>query len=863
MMQTKWFTKSLVEMSETFDINKGLTDAQVEESRLKNGENKLKEIKGRSIWNQIIDQFKDTTIIILLVAVVINIQFGDKFDSFVILAIIILNAVIGVVQEGKAEKSLKALQDMSTPHAKVIRNGQEQSISSEDVVVGDLLVLDAGDLVAADVRIVDSKSLKVQESSLTGESVPVDKLADYVAEDDAVLGDRTNMAYSSGMVSYGRGRGLVVATGMDTEVGKIATLIQGTKNEVTPLQKQLNQLGKYLGIGAIAACGLMFAVGTLNGVDPLEMFLTAISLAVAVVPESLPAVATIVLAMGVNRLVGRNAIVRNLNSVETLGGASVICSDKTGTMTQNVMTVQEYWTGATKEDLARGLLLCNDSRKINNVWVGDPTETALSAWSEVVGLDAEQELLTHTRLDEVPFDSGRKRMSTINEINGQNVVFVKGGVDEVLAKVTHYISEGEVRPMDDAYLEKIKTENKRLGVKALRVLTLAYKNVNESELSEAEIESDLIFMGLVGMIDPARPEVAEAIAISKQAGIKVIMITGDHATTAEAIGRDVGLLEEGQEVLTGKELDLMSEEELFDRVQNIGVYARVSPEHKMRIISAWKHHGHVVAMTGDGVNDAPALKRADIGAAMGIVGTEVAKSAADMVLTDDNFATVVVAVEEGRRIKDNIMKAVSYLLSCNVGELLALLVAILLNWKSPLLPIHLLWVNLVTDSLPALALGIDEAEDDIMDRKPDMSGSLISKSMLWRIAYQGIVIGGVTLLAYMYGVGYLGEHGGLESVEQGRTMAFIVLAFSQLLHSFSIHSSSKSVLTSFWKNKWLIGATIINALMILAVLFVPILNDLFKLGTLDTHHWVVVVGLMFVPLVVVEVMKLVKLNGKH
>lgn len=862
MEQTKWYTKPLDEISKELDIVNGLTDEQVVKSRTENGINKLDEAKGRSIFEQILDQFKDTTIIILMVAVVINIFFGDKFDSFVILAIIILNAVIGVVQEGKAEKSLKALQDMTTPHAKVIRNGQEVSVSSEDLVVGDLLVLDAGDLVAADVRVTDSKSLKIQEASLTGESVPVDKFSDVVVAADASLGDRKNMAYSSGMVSYGRGQGIVTAVGMQTEVGRIATMLQETKQDATPLQKQLNDLGKILGIGALAACALMFVVGTINGVAPLDMFLTAISLAVAVVPESLPAVATIVLAMGVNRLVERHAIVRNLPSVETLGSASVICSDKTGTLTQNVMTVQEYWTENNVNDFALGMLLCNDSRMIDNVWVGDPTETALSAWADTIGLDTQSLLKENTRLNEVPFDSGRKRMSTINLVDGKKLVYVKGGVDEVLSQVKYYEANGVVSEMNDAYLDTIQKENKRMGSKALRVLTLAYKVVESEDLSEAQIESDLIFVGLVGMIDPPRPEVKDAIAVAKHAGIRVVMITGDHMTTAEAIGRDIGLLEEGQLVVSGKEVDAMSDDDLFDKVTQIGVYARVSPEHKMRIISAWKQHGHIVAMTGDGVNDAPALKRADIGAAMGIVGTEVAKSAADMVLTDDNFATVVDAVEEGRRIKDNIMKAISYLLSCNVGELMALLVAILFAMESPLLPIHLLWVNLVTDSLPALALGVDNAEDDIMDRHPDMSGSLINKSMIWRIAYQGIVIGGVTLIAYLYGLGTLGTHGN-DSVEQGRTMAFIVLAFSQLIHSFSIHSSQKSVFTSFWKNKWLVLATLVNGLMILGVLFIPVINDLFKLGTLDGHHWIVVGILMFVPLVVVELMKLLKLNGKH
>ncbi|CAM4183243.1 cation-translocating P-type ATPase [Erysipelothrix inopinata] len=860
MKDTKWYTQTLEEVSTRVDVVNGLTTSQVMESREKFGENKLVEAKRRSFFLRLLDQFKDVTIVILIIAAVINVQFGEAVDSIVILAIVALNAVIGMVQEDKADKSLKALQDMSTPTAKVIRDGKEQAVNSHDIVVGDLIILDAGDLVAADIRITKSNSLTVQEASLTGESVPVEKHADYVCAEDAVLGDRKNMAYSSGMVSYGRGQGIVTAVGMDTEVGKIAQLLNETKNEPTPLQMQLNQLGKVLGIGAIIACGIILLVGVLNNHDPLEMFLTAVSLAVAVVPESLPAVATIVLALGVQRLVERHAIVRNLPSVETLGSASVICSDKTGTLTQNVMTVMEYWTEGDVKELAQGMLLCNDSRKNNGAWVGDPTETALSVWAETLDMPATELLTQHVRINEVPFDSTRKRMSTINVIDGVKTVLVKGGVDEVLNVVKYMEVDGKVVPITSEYIQEIQEKNKEMGSKALRVLALAKKVVEDENIEAAEIESELVFVGLAGMIDPPRPEVVDAIRTSKNAGIKVVMITGDHAITAEAIGREIGLLEEGQLVITGKELDAMDDDELFNQVEHIGVYARVSPEHKMRIISAWKKHGHIVAMTGDGVNDAPALKRADIGAAMGIVGTEVAKGAADMVLTDDNFATVVVAIEEGRRIKDNIKKAIAYLLSCNVGELLVLLIAILFDWPAPLIPIHILWINLVTDSLPALALGVDGAEEGIMDRKPETSKSLINKGMMWRIAYQGVLIGGATLFAYMYGSGMLWEAG---DVETGQTMAFITLGFSQLIHSYSIHSSEKSVFTSFWKNKYLLLATLVNAAMMLAVLFIPAVNDLFKLGTLDLHHWEIVVGIMFIPLAVVEIMKLIKLNGKH
>ena len=855
MEEKKWFTLSLDEVKDEMDSVMGLSEQEVIQSRKKHGENKLVEPAKRPLILRILDQFRDVTIIILIIAAVISFFIGSRTDAIIILAIVGLNAVIGLVQENKAEQSLKALQDMTTPTAKVIRAGSERSISSQDIVYGDLLVLEAGDLVAADVRIVESSSLKIQESSLTGESVPVNKVADKTLPADAVLGDRSNMAYSSGMVSYGRGKGLVTAVGMDTEVGKIATLLTETVQDPTPLQTQLNKLGKYLGIGAVIASGIIFAVGVYNNQPFLDMFLTAVSLAVAVVPESLPAVASIVLALGVQRLVEENAIVRNLPSVETLGSASVICSDKTGTLTQNVMTVQEHWSLTSKELLSNGLLLCNDSRKIDGEWVGDPTETALSAWSDTLGYDSDSIFHQMVRLNEVPFDSGRKRMSTLNEYKGEKTVFTKGGLDEVLAIVTKIEVNGETRAITEDDIKTIKSENVRMGTKALRVLALAKKNVDRSDLEASEIESDLTFVGLVGMIDPARPEVKEAIRVSKQAGIRVVMITGDHATTATAIANEIGLLEEGQLSITGKELDIMTDDDLFEQVEHIGVYARVSPEHKMRIISAWKRHGHIVAMTGDGVNDAPALKRADIGAAMGIVGTEVAKGAADMVLTDDNFATVVNAVEEGRRIKDNIIKAISFLLSCNAGELLLLLVAILFSLGIPLLPIHLLWINLVTDSLPALALGVDGPAEGIMDRKPDLSGSLINKTLLIRIAYQGTVIGGTALVAFLYGTGDLGTHSG--SLEQGQTMAFVVLAFSQLIHSFSVHAGTQTVFKSFWKNKWLIYATLVNGAMILGVVLIPGVNDLFRLSNMDTHHWLVVVGLMFVPLIFVELLKVV------
>ena len=803
-------------------------------------------------------------IIVLLVASLISYYLGDKTEAIIIISIVVINAFIGFTQENKAEESLKALQEMSSPNSKVIRGGKEMSIPSKEIVVGDLLVLEAGDLVSADIRLVRSNSLQIQEASLTGESVPVSKSFAYVGETTDVLGDRKNMAYSSGTVTYGRGMGVVTAVGMKTEVGKIAEMLQSTINTQTPLQKKLDKLGRTLGYFALGATTLIFVLALFKAeMDIMEAFMMSVSLAVAVIPEGLPAVSTIVLAMGVKRLVEKHAIIRTLPSVETLGSASVICSDKTGTLTQNKMTVMESWTldeSITPETLATYSSLCNDSRFIEGVWVGDPTETAFTVWSDKLGLNTQDIIASHTRVNEIPFDSARKRMSTVNQFDEGLRALAKGGVDEILAVSKYVLRNNEIVEMTEEDKERIQTQNATFAEKALRVLAVSYKpletNPEEGDLS---IESNLIFVGLVGMIDPPRPEVYDAIETCKRAGIRTVMITGDHAITAKAIADEIGMLN-GQEVVTGQDLDQMSDQELFDRVEDIAVYARVSPEDKMRIITAWKGHGHIVAMTGDGVNDAPALKRADIGAAMGIVGTEVAKGASDMVLTDDNFATVVVAVREGRRIKDNIMKSINYLLSCNVGELITLLVAILFSWGTPLIPIHILWVNLVTDSLPALALGVDPAEDDIMDHKPDTSTSLLNKNSFWRIGYQGVMIGGLTLFAFMYGSGKLWNPEG--SLEMGQTMAFTVLAFSQLVHAYNIHSPHKTVFKTFFKNKWLVLATLVNALMMLAVLFIPALRDIFNLIPLDLHHWEVVGLLVLFPLPFVELMKLLKLNGR-
>ena len=857
-----WHNLTLEESLLETDLKQGLSDQQVLKQRELFGENKLQEGKKAGLLQLFLKQFNNSMIIILMIASLISFFLGERTDAIIIMAIVVLNAVLGVVQEDRAEKALSALKEMSAPLAKVRRNGNEIVIPSGEVVPMDILILEAGDRVAADVRILKTSSCQIQESSLTGESVPVDKSENALLPEKSALGDRINMAYASSNVTYGRATGLVIGTGMNTEVGKIATLLSMTSNESTPLEKKLDQLGKVLGIGALISVILIFIIGIMNNKPILDMFLISVSLAVAVIPESLPAVATIVMAMGVQRLAKRNAIIRNLSSVETLGSATVICSDKTGTLTQNKMTVTDYWLSnqANLDELRLGAYLCNDARLSEGKWIGDPTETALSEWAQKDGLNIDKIKDSHPRIGEVPFDSGRKKMTTIHQVQETTIAYVKGGVDEVLSGVISIAEGNGHRPITQEDRVSIQTANQNMGTQALRVLALAKRELTETFVDgDVRTEQELTFLGLIGMIDPPREEVKAAVKECRDAGIRAVMITGDHQTTAEAIGKQIGLMQEGDRVVTGIELDTMSDDDLFKEVKHITVYARVSPEHKMRIIDAWKKHGDVVAMTGDGVNDAPALKKSDIGAAMGLVGTEVAKGAADMVLTDDNFATVVHAIEEGRRIRDNITKAISYLLSCNVGELLVLLVAVLLNWNTPLLPIHILWVNLVTDSLPALALGVDPAEKGIMLRQPKRETSLLSGGMLWRIIYQGMLIGGLTLFAYLYGSGRLWVAG---TEPLGQTMAFIVLAFSQLIHSYNIHSIRYSVFTSFLKNKWLLLATLVNAVMMFAVIFIPGINDLFKLTTMDLHHWEIVALLVFIPIPVVEIMKLFKLNGK-
>ena len=800
------------------------------------------------------------------------------------MVIVILNAVIGVIQELKAQKSLESLKNLSAPHSKVIRDGKLQDLESKYLVPGDVVVLETGDYVPADLRLIEAVNLKTQEAALTGESLPVEKTTEKIDKEDIGIGDRLNQAFSSSLVTYGRGKGIVVSIGMQTEVGKIATMLDSVDDSETPLSRRLEALGKTLGIAALVICLVIFAVGSfVHGREIFEMFMTAVSLAVAAIPEGLPAISTIVLSIGVQRMVKRNAIIRTLPAVETLGSATVICSDKTGTLTQNKMTVEKIFYnneifGVEEKKynvddhlrlLMNSMILCNDTKVTKDgeefKLAGDPTETAL------VDLGIKLNMLKTTmddenpRVEEIPFDSERKLMSTVNNTNQGLFVYTKGGVDEILSKGSKIYLDNKEMTLSAENINYIKQVNEQMAKGALRVLAMAYKRVDKVPTRDEinNLESELVYIGMVGMIDPARPEAKEAVEKCKTAGIKPVMITGDHKVTAMAIAKDIGILENESEAITGSELEKMPQEELEKNVKNYSVYARVSPEHKVRIVKAWQSQGEVVAMTGDGVNDAPALKTADIGAAMGIVGTDVAKEAADVVLTDDNFATIVSAVEEGRRIYDNILKAVQYLLSSNIGEIIVLFVATMFGWLAePLLPIHILWINLVTDSLPALALSVDPAEKDIMKRKARKDKNIFSKGMTFRVIYQGIMVGVLTLLAFCIGCRFdFASLANPEVAMTAQTMAFAVLALSELVHAYNVRSNKESIFKLKLKtNMVLVLATLVSLLLMVAVLGIPALQGMFEVAELSLTNWIWVILLSLAPLTIVEIMKLLKIN---
>ncbi len=873
-MKETFFNLSAEETAKALetDIESGLTSAEAARRLSENGYNEFEKTKHRSLVMKFFDQFKSFMIIVLIAAAAVSgitgYLEGEGFtDAIIILAIVVINAIIGVAQEAKAEKSLEALEKLSAPHCKVVRNGETSVIASRELVPGDLVVLDTGDSVPADLRLTEAVNLKIQEAALTGESVPVEKGTEPVAA-EASIGDRTDMAFGSCSVTYGRGQGIVVATGTATEVGKIAAMIQSVPDMKTPLQKKLDQLGKFLAIAALAICALIFIIGVLYGNDILSMFMTAVSLAAAAIPEGLPAVSTILLAVGVQRLAKRNAIVRNMPSVETLGSVTVICSDKTGTLTQNKMTVVKSYVDGKQEDasyisdtvrlLIKTSVLANDGRLVEEDGetrgIGDPTETALLDLGLKFGIGKEALEEAMPRVAEVPFDSDRKLMSVVTRdaSTGELTVSVKGGMDELLSRCDSICDNGTIRPLTDEDKAALAEANLDMAGQALRVLAMATKTIGEipAEVTSATLETGLVFIGMVGMIDPPRDEVRDAVAECRAAGIKPVMITGDHKITATAIASSLGIMDGDSVALTGTDVETMSDEELKRVAAKASVFARVSPEHKVRIVNAFQQNGNIVAMTGDGVNDAPALKLADIGVAMGITGTDVSKEAADVVLTDDNFATIVSSVSEGRRIYDNILKAIQFMLSTNLGEVLVLFIAVICNWSAPLLPIQILWINLVTDSLPALALSFDPADPDVMRRKPtDPRKGIMTGPFLFRLMLQGALITALTLTAYRIGL--------RTSLDVAGTMTFATLAFTQMSIIFSIRSARHSALNGMFSNKYLLGAVVVVIALMLAVLLIPAVQGMFHVVPLTAVQWYWVAGLSVSALVVNDIVKLV------
>lgn len=845
------------------DQTTGLSSAEVRTRRNQYGENKLREKKKKSTFQRFLDQFKDVMILILIAAAIVSFvvvcvekNWGELFEPVLILLIVVLNAVMGVYQEGKAEKALDALKNMSAPHARVIRDGKETMIAAADLVPGDIIRLEAGDFVPADARLLHSVSLKSEESALTGESVPSEKDVEAAITEKAPLGDRKNMVFSGCSITYGTATAVVTATGMDTEMGKIANLLDHEEETQTPLQQKLAKLGKYLGIMALVACTIIFVVGLANGIPVLEIFMTAVSLAVSAIPEGLPAIVTIVLSIGVQRMVKKNALIRRLPAVETLGSASVICSDKTGTLTQNRMTlVSAYADGYLDPEtisnqntenirklLLYGTLCCDGSVTFNGneeIHIGDPTETAIVLAAHKNGMPKEELNKRYPRLAEIPFDSNRKRMTTVNRIDGKNIVIVKGAFD-----VMEPLCMKGDREMAGSITES-------MSEKALRVLAIAYKEIDtvpENPTAD-ELENGLTFMGLVGMIDPPRPEAKEAVAVCRKAGIKPIMITGDHVVTASAIAKELGILQEGDRAITSTELDAMTERELDEQVEHIAVYARVSPENKIRIVKAWQRKGQVVSMTGDGVNDAPALKAADIGCAMGITGTDVAKGASDMTLTDDNFATIVDAIREGRGIYANIKKVVGFLLGTNIGEVIAVFMAMLLWHKTPLLSMQLLWINLVTDSMPAIALGMEAVEADVMTHKPKpRNEGIFANGLGVRVVLQGVMFAALSLIGFYLGESMTG------TLEGGQTMAFMVLALSQIVQAFNMRSDHSLFQIGPFTNRTLNGAALVSVLLVALVLFTPV-RIAFGLVLLPAQLYLIALGLILVPVVVMELSK--------
>lgn len=887
---SNWYSKTKDQTLIDLETNEqhGLTDEIVNERLKQYGFNELATKRKRTLWQRIFAQINDVLVYVLIIAALISAFVGEWADASIIALVVILNAVIGVVQESKAEQALEALKKMATPKAIVKRDGELKEIPSEHVVPGDIVMLDAGRYIPCDLRLIETANLKVEESALTGESVPVDKDAiyhPYMQSDEQVpLGDQKNMAFMSTLVTYGRGIGVAVETGMNSQIGKIATLLHEADDDMTPLQKSLAQVGKYLGFVAVAICIVMFLIGFLQGRDTLEMFMTAISLAVAAIPEGLPAIVSIVLAIGVQRMIKQNVIIRKLPAVEALGSVTIICSDKTGTLTQNKMTVTHFYSDNTYDQLEslnvnndaqrlllENMVLCNDASYNNDSQTGDPTEIALLVAGTTFNMQKDHLEKIHERVNELPFDSDRKMMSTVHTYDESYYSMTKGAIDKLLPRCTHIFKNGKIEVLTDADKDQILEAAGSMSQAALRVLSFAFKQYNSNDVDIDHLEENLIFIGLVGMIDPPRTEVKDSITECKKAGIRTVMITGDHKDTAFAIAKELGIAEEISEIMIGTELDNISDIELANKIDRLHVFARVSPEHKVKIVKALRAKGNIVSMTGDGVNDAPSLKQADVGVAMGITGTDVAKGAADVVLTDDNFSSIVKAVEEGRNIYRNIKKSILFLLSCNFGEIITLFLAILLGWATPLRPIHILWVNLITDTLPALSLGVDPEDPDVMKEKPrHAKESLFSGSVPFLI-FNGVVIGLLTLIAFITGAKfYTGdthlfplfpEQIDEDALLHAQTMAFVVLSFSQLVHSFNLRSRTKSIFSiGIFTNKYLVFSLLIGVLMQVCIISIPPLANVFGVHALTMRDWGFVLLLSIIPLVVNEIIKLVKKN---
>ncbi len=848
------------------DGERGLSQEEARRRQARYGKNEIRETKRQNIFARFFSQFKDFMVLILLAAAgvsfLVSRMRGDTeyIDSIIILAIVVCNAVIGMVQELRADKAIEALKKLSSPHAKVLRGGRKYTVETRDLVPGDVVILKAGDLVPADIRLIKSVELKAEESALTGESVPVEKEADSICPEGAALAERKNMVFASTGIASGAGVGVVMATGMDTSMGQIAKMLEHEKAPQTPLQQKLKQTGKVLGMGVVIICAVIFLLGLVQKTEPMEMFMIAISLGVAAIPEGLTAVVTIVLAMGIKRMAQKRAIIRHMPAVETLGSTQVICSDKTGTLTQNKMTVTAF-SGAYGEERLDGpaaqfalelATLCNNSEDQEGKITGDPTETAFLRACHKSKAQLEQ---AFPRVGEIPFTSARKMMTTAHRTAEGYRIIAKGAPDVLLAHCSQMLKGSAAAQLSGSMKAKLLSDNSRLAEGALRVLAVAYKDVSALPGDDRETEANLIFSGLIGMEDPPRPGVKAAVSQCRRAGIVPVMITGDHAATALAIARRIGIADKDAKAMTGRELDCLSEGELSQRIFEYRVFARVSPEHKVKIVKAFQRRGMVVAMTGDGVNDAPALKSADIGCAMGKNGTEVAKSAADMVLTDDDFSTIVAAVREGRGIYGNIRKTIHFLLSCNIGEILVVFTAFLLRAPAPLLAIQLLWVNLVTDSLPALALGADPIRQDVMEEPPHKKDEgIFAGGMGFSVAVEGCLVGALALLAYTLGRVFFDT----DPMEPwiGRTMGFAVLSLSQLVHSFNMRSEHSVLKLGIFSNKKLLGACALCAALMVSVILIPPLAAVFKTAALNPFQWLIVLSLSLFPLVAVEGEKL-------